>query len=72
MFENSKSVRLVDAVGLLAALFEPESRPSLRWLREQQKRRTVPFVKVGHLVFFNVDQVRAALDKAHTVKARGA
>ncbi|MBL9145353.1 MAG: hypothetical protein JNM99_16870 [Verrucomicrobiaceae bacterium] len=55
---------LTDAHGLLAALWpEKESRPSLRWLREQQVRRTVPFIKVGRRVFFDPLQVRRAMEK---------
>ena len=50
--------QLVDANGLLAALWPDESRPSLRWLRGQVAERKIPFVRMGRLVFFNVDQVR--------------
>jgi hypothetical protein len=53
--------QLVDAEGLLAALFSPDSRPSVRWVREQQKRRTIPFVKISRLVRFDPEEVRAAL-----------
>jgi len=59
----------VDGPKLLEELFDPSCRPSLRWLREQQRRRTVPYVKLGHLVFFDVQQVRDALAKNFTVKA---
>ena len=61
---------LVDAKGLLKSLWpEPASRPCLRWLREQQHRRTIPFLKVGHRVFFNPDKVKQELEKRFTVKA---
>ena len=49
---------------------DPEDRPSLRWLQRQQKARTLPYVKLGHYVWFNVEEVRAALAKKFTVKAR--
>jgi len=60
--------KLVDAKGLLENLFEESSRPSLRWLREQQALRTIPFVRIGRLIFFNPTQVRAALNARCTSK----
>jgi hypothetical protein len=61
---------LVDAHGLLDALFDDDSRPSLRWVREMQKRRILPYIKVGHLVRFDVDRVRTVLDERFTVQRR--
>jgi hypothetical protein len=52
---------LVDAPRLLEALFPPASRPSLRWLRTNQRK--FPHVRIGRLVFFDVDQVKAHLLK---------
>ena len=61
---------LVDAKGLLENLWpEPASRPCLRWLRQQQQKRTIPFLKVGHRVFFNPDKVKQELEKRFTVNA---
>jgi len=55
---------LLNATELLEALWpNPKSRPSLRWLRSLQARRAVPFLKVGHKVFFETERVRAALRK---------
>lgn len=62
--------KLVAAEGLLAALFDEAARPSLRWLRGQQKRRTIPFVKVGRFVRFDPVRVRACLDSKFTVMER--
>src|SRR5690242_20174828 len=45
--------KLVDGPTLLEQLFDKQSRPSLRWLRAQQKNRSIPFVRVGRLVFFD-------------------
>ena len=42
--------KLVDANGLLEALFDEQSRPSLRWLRQMQAQRKIPYVKIGHCV----------------------
>jgi len=55
------AAKLVDAKGLLNALFDESCRPSLRWIRDQQRRRAIPFVRIGRLVFFDVSQVRARL-----------
>ncbi len=58
--------RLVDARVLLEVLFDERSRPSLRWLREMQKRGVIPHTKLGHLVFYDVGHVREALAERHT------
>ena len=62
--------QLVDAARLLEILFDERSRPSLRWLREQQRRRTIPDIKIGHLVRFNPALVREALEERNTVAPR--
>jgi hypothetical protein len=54
--------RYVDALRLLEILFDEDCRPSLRWLREKQAQRKIPFVKIGRLVFFDPVAVKAALD----------
>ena len=55
--------QFVDGPKLLELLFPADCRPTLRWLRDQQKARRIPFVKVGRLVFFSPSQVRNALSK---------
>lgn len=62
--------KLVNAVQLLELLFEPECRPSLRWLRTQTKAKAIPHVRIGHLVFFDQDLVRAALAGKNLVRGR--
>lgn len=54
----SSATQLVDAQGLLIALWAEESRPSLRWLRGQVAERKIPFVRMGRLVFFDPPMVR--------------
>ena len=63
--------RLVDGPKLLEVLFDPGSRPSLRWLRKMQSEKRIPFIKIGHLVRFDVDEVRRALDEKWTVRSKG-
>ena len=54
----------LSAKTLLTTLWpDPISRPSLRWIREMQAKRALPFIKIGHLVFFEIERVRAALRK---------
>lgn len=64
------NAKLVDAKGLLEALFDERSRPSVRWIRQKTAHRVVPFVKIGRLVRFDVNEVRAALEDTWTVRAR--
>ena len=59
--------QLVDAEGLLAELFDEKSRPSLRWLEEQRRRRSIPYVKIGALVRFDVEKVRQRIEQKYTV-----
>jgi hypothetical protein len=35
---------------------------SLRWVRQQQKDRTLPYIKWGKMVFFAASQIKVALD----------
>ena len=62
--------KLVDADGLLEALFDQQSRPSLRWVRQMQAQRKIPYIKLGRLVRFDVDDVREALSDTYTVRSR--
>jgi hypothetical protein len=71
MNELKLSGKLVNAQGLLKELFSDECRPSMRWLRTQTKAKTIPCVRIGHLVFFDVEMVRAYLAERRLVHARG-
>ena len=62
--------KLVNAEQLLEALFTPESRPSLRWLRSQTKAKAIPYVRMGHFVLFDLELVRTALANRHLVRGR--
>ena len=63
--------KLLNAQGLLNELFSEECRPSLRWLRTQTKAKAIPCVRIGRLVFFDVEMVRAYLAERRLVHARG-
>jgi hypothetical protein len=60
--QNALATRYVDANKLLEILFDEASRPSLRWLRDQQKARSLPFAKIGRRVFFDPVIVKAHFD----------
>jgi hypothetical protein len=60
--QSPLATRYVDAEKLLEILFDEASRPSLRWIRDQQKARRLPFAKIGRLVFFDPVACKAHLD----------
>jgi hypothetical protein len=60
--QSPLATRYVDAPKLLEILFDEASRPSLRWIRDQQKARRLPFAKIGRLVFFDPVACKAAFD----------
>jgi hypothetical protein len=62
--------KLVNARQLLDEVFTPECRPSVRWLRSQTKAKTIPHVRIGRLVFFDVEMVRLALASKNLVRGR--
>lgn len=64
---KADTTKLVDATRLLEILWDEKSRPSLRWLRERQAERAIPYVKVGSLVWFDPDEVRQCLKERWTI-----
>jgi hypothetical protein len=63
-------VQLVDAEKLLEILFPADCRPTLRWLRERQKKKEIPYVKLGRLVYFNPVSVQESLSKQPTARGK--
>jgi hypothetical protein len=64
---EANAAKLVDANRLLEILWDEKSRPSLRWLRERQAERAIPYVKVGALVWFDPEEVRQCLKERWTI-----
>jgi len=63
---------LVDAPRLLEELFpNPACRPSLRWLRTQVAERTLPFVRIGRLCFFDTQMVKTHFAARAMSKVKG-
>ena len=69
--QDQPATRYVDAPKLLEILFDESSRPSLRWLRDQQRNRTVPFCKIGRRVFFDPQIVKFHFDAKAAARRRG-
>ena len=61
--------RLVSAPKLLEVIWpDQECRPCIRSIRSWTASRILPSIRVGGLIFYDVDQVKAALAK-RTVKS---
>lgn len=61
---------LVPGPVLLSTLWpDEETRPTLRWLRKMTATRSLPHVKLGSRVWFDVGRVRRHLDKQFSVEA---
>jgi hypothetical protein len=60
----------VDGPRLLETLFpNPACRPSLRWLRANQQN--LPHVRIGRLIWFSPQLVKANLDARALCKVKG-
>ena len=70
MTEKKPDTKLTNARGLLEEVWAERARPSLRWLREQQKRNAIPSVKIAGKVFFDPVKVRNAIDACGRAKGR--
>ena len=70
MNELTLKGKLVTAPQLLEELFDVNAKPSLRWLRTQTKAKTIPHIRIGHLVFFDVEMVRTALADKRLIRGR--
>ena len=71
MNEIKLSGKLANAEVMLKEVFSDECRPSLRWLRTQTKAQTIPCVRIGHLVLFDLEKVRAYVAERRLECMRG-
>ena len=62
--------KLVRAEDMLEQVFAQNCKPSLRWLRTQTKTKAIPHIRIGHLVFFDVEMVRASLAGKRLIRGR--
>jgi hypothetical protein len=71
MKNESITLELVSAETLLRKLWpDPRDRPSLRTLRNWQKERIIPSVRLGGRVYFNIEDVAQSIRQRWTVKAK--
>ena len=68
--ESWTTAKLVNAEQLLEIIFAPECKPSVRWLRSQTRAKAIPHIRIGHLVFFDVEMVRSALAERNAVRRK--
>jgi hypothetical protein len=69
--QSGAPAQYVDAVALLEILFpDTRCRPSMRWLRTRVAERTLPFVRIGRLCFFDPQMVKSYLDARAMKKVR--
>lgn len=54
---------LVGAEECIRIVFPTQSRPHKRTFLEWKARRLIPFYKIGRRVFFDPEEVRAALER---------
>lgn len=58
---RTKKPEFVTAETLIEELFEPEARPSMRWLKEEAKSGRIPYARIGKRFLFPRRAVIAAL-----------
>lgn len=62
--------KLVSGERLLEILWDATSRPSLRWLRTQTKRRAIPFARSAGRVWFVPRMVKDAMMRVEIRRGR--
>ena len=62
--------KLVSGAKLLELLWEDSSRPTMRWLRSQTKRRAIPFARSAGRVWFDPSEVKASLSRVEIRRGR--
>jgi hypothetical protein len=58
---DQNTTQLVDIDRLIDILFEPECRPSKRFLMSQKAAGNLPFIKIGRRVFYDPVEVKQHL-----------
>ena len=69
---SPRTNQLTDIVGLRSSGIFPQGRePSIRTLREWTKLRRIPHHRVGHFVYYDLNEVAAHIRTRLRVPARG-
>jgi hypothetical protein len=62
---------LVDIHGLIKAVWkDPATAPCTRTIARMRERRLIPFIKLGHLIYYSPPAVVAAITQRHTIQPR--
>ncbi len=71
MNTSNKNTSLTDIVGLrLSGIFPSGNEPSIRTLREWTKLRRIPYHRLGHFVYYDVNEVADHIRTKLLVPAR--
>lgn len=62
--------KLVDAEQLRAELFAETRRPTIRLVLRWARTKVIPSYKIGHRVWFLVEECRESLERRNKIKAR--
>ena len=62
--------KFVSGPRLLEILWDEDSRPTLRWLRTQTKKRAIPFARSAGRVWFIPRKVREAMTRLEIRRGR--
>jgi len=62
--------KLVSGAKLLEILWDESSRPTMRWLRNQTRKRTIPFARSAGRVWFDPFAVKASLSRIEIRRGR--
>jgi hypothetical protein len=58
--------QLINAEELRKTMWKAKCRPSMRALREWERKGMIPSVRIGRLVYFNPEEVRRAFVERRT------
>lgn len=69
---SSNKSKLTDIIGLrLCGIFPAGKEPSIRTLRQWTKLRRIPHHRVGHFVYYDLEEVAVHIRTKLKVPARG-
>ena len=64
--------KYVDINGLIAALWpDVKTAPCKRTIERMRKKNLIPFVRLGGLIYYVVEEVRRAINERLTVRTKG-
>ncbi len=62
---------LVDTAGLITGLWpDPEVAPSARTIARMRDEHVIPYIRLGNLIYYDLEAVRRAISERCTVQPR--